>query len=74
MVTGFKSGPANQGIRRTWTLVALAIVLGVAGFWWLQWKGAPKPETAAASHAARPDTQSAQVTRKGNPRYAHTAC
>jgi cytochrome b len=47
MVTGFKTGPAEQGIRRTWKLVALVIVLAVAGFWWLQWQSAPQADAAA---------------------------
>jgi cytochrome b len=51
MVTGFKKGPADQGIRRTWTLVALAIVLAVAGFWWLQWQSAPKGDAVSQASA-----------------------
>jgi cytochrome b len=46
MVTGFKTGAADQGIRRTWTVVALAIVITVLGFWWQQWQSAPKPDAA----------------------------
>ena len=49
MVTGFKTGAAGQGIRRTWTVVAVAIVIAVLGFWWLQWQSAPKPDTADAA-------------------------
>ena len=41
MVTGFKSGAADQGIRRTWTAVALLLVMAVLWFWWLQWQSAP---------------------------------
>ena len=36
MVTGFKTGSPDQGIRRSWTAVALLIVIAVLGFWWLQ--------------------------------------
>ena len=44
MVTGFKNGAADQGIRRTWTVVAVAIVIAVLAFWWQQWQSAPKPD------------------------------
>ena len=37
MVTGFKTGPADQGIARTWTAVAVALVMAVLGFWWWQY-------------------------------------
>jgi hypothetical protein len=45
MLTGYKSGATDQGIRRSWTVVALAIVIAVLGFWWQQWQSAPKPDT-----------------------------
>ncbi len=48
MVTGFKTGAADQGIRRTWAVVAVAIVIAVLGFWWLQWQSAPKAEATVA--------------------------
>ena len=48
MVTGFKTGAADQGIRRTWAVVAVAIVISVLGFWWLQWQSAPKAEATVA--------------------------
>jgi cytoskeletal protein RodZ len=48
MVTGFKSGAADQGIRRTWTVVAVAIVIAVLGFWWQQWQSAPQADATAA--------------------------
>jgi cytochrome b len=51
MVTGFKTGAADQGIRRTWTVVAVALVIAVLGFWWLQWQSAPKAEAASAAPA-----------------------
>ena len=47
MVTGFKNGPPAQAIRSTWRIVALALVLAVLGFWWLQWQSAPQAEAAA---------------------------
>ena len=37
MVTGFKTGPADQGIQRSWTAVAVAIVVAVLIFWYLQY-------------------------------------
>jgi cytochrome b len=48
MVTGFKTGAADQGIGRTWTLVAVAIVIAVLGFWWQQWQSAPKADATVA--------------------------
>jgi cytochrome b len=51
MVTGFKSGTPDQGIRRSWTGVAVLIVVVVLGFWWLQWKSAPPAATANSPHA-----------------------
>jgi cytochrome b len=49
MVTGFKTGAVDQGIRRTWTVVAVAIVIAVLGFWWQQWQSAPKPDATVAA-------------------------
>jgi cytochrome b len=51
MVTGFKTGPAGQGIRRNWGVLAVVILLLVAGFWWQQWQSAPKPESDATVQA-----------------------
>jgi len=48
MVTGFKTGEVDQGIRRTWAVVAVAIVIAVLGFWWLQWQSAPKADATVA--------------------------
>ena len=57
MVTGFKTGAAAQGIQRSWTALAVIMVLVVLGFWWLQWQGAPQPD-------AQSDKQSsAQVAK-----------
>jgi cytochrome b len=47
MVTGFKIGASDQGIRRTWTVVAVAIVIAVLGFWWQQWQSAPQADATA---------------------------
>jgi cytochrome b len=49
MVTGYKMGEASQGIRRTWVLVAVALVLAVLGFWWQQWQSAPKADATATA-------------------------
>ena len=43
MVTGQKNGVPADGIRRAWTGVAVALVLAVLGYWWLQWQRAPEP-------------------------------
>jgi cytochrome b len=47
MVTGFKSGLPEQGIRRSWTALAVAILVAVLTFWWLQWQSAPQSDAAA---------------------------
>jgi len=41
MVTGVKQGKVSQGIARAWWPVALALVLAVAAFWFLQRRSAP---------------------------------
>lgn len=55
MVTGYKAGAADEGIRRTWVVVAVVLVIAVLGFWWLQWQSAPAPEaeTSQTSQAAQ---------------------
>lgn len=48
MVNGKKEGAPQEGIRRSWSPLAVIIVAAVLGFWWLQWKNAPSgPPTAA---------------------------
>lgn len=49
MVTGYKAGQPEQGIRRTWTVIAVAMLLAVAAFWWQQWQSAPKPDAAVSA-------------------------
>ena len=46
MLTGRKTGAAEQGIRRNWTPVALVLAMAVLGFWYLQWQSAPRDEGA----------------------------
>ncbi len=53
MVTGFKTGLPEQGIRQVRRSVAVLMVLAVLGFWWLQWKSVP-PVEVPASEAATP--------------------
>jgi len=51
MVTGVKQGKVSQGIARAWWPVALALVLAVAAFWFLQWRSAPQVlDLAQTSH------------------------
>lgn len=48
MIHGRKPVPRADGIRSAWRSVALVLLAGVLGFWWLQWQSAPAPEQAAA--------------------------
>ncbi|MEJ8837839.1 cytochrome b/b6 domain-containing protein [Ramlibacter sp. AN1133] len=48
MIHGRKPVPPAEGIRRPWRSVAAVLLMGVLGFWWLQWQSAPPPEQAAA--------------------------
>ncbi|HEX7438554.1 MAG TPA: cytochrome b/b6 domain-containing protein [Caldimonas sp.] len=41
MATGRKPGRPEDGVRNAWRTVAAAMLVGVFGFWWLQWQGAP---------------------------------
>lgn len=38
MFNGKKTGQPEQALRRAWHSIGLLILLGVATFWWLQWK------------------------------------
>jgi cytochrome b len=38
MLTGRKLATANEGITKTWKLLAAAIFLGVLAFWYMQWQ------------------------------------
>lgn len=54
MVTGRKPGLPADGVRSAWRIVAVLLLAGVLGFWWLQWQGAPTGGTTS------PDTVAAQ--------------
>ena len=41
MVTGLKQGQPSDGITRLWWSVAIAMVIAVGYFWYLQWRLAP---------------------------------
>lgn len=49
MVTGHKTGRTEQGIRKSWRIVAVLMLAAVVGFWWLQWHNAPSAADASAS-------------------------
>lgn len=55
MITGRKSGQPADGVRSPWWTVAVLLLAGVLGFWWLQWQGAP-----TGSGAASPSTAAVQ--------------
>jgi cytochrome b len=52
MVNGLKNGAPTEGIGRAWTSVAVVLALAVLGYWCLQWRGAPRPETSTTQAVA----------------------
>lgn len=52
MFTGRKPGPAEDGLRHSWRIVALVMVIAVLGFWWVQWDSAyaGDPPVASSRH------------------------
>ncbi|MES2192530.1 MAG: cytochrome b/b6 domain-containing protein [Pseudomonadota bacterium] len=40
MLDGKKEGAGHQGIARSWSVLAVILLMAVMGFWWLQWRGA----------------------------------
>ena len=49
MFTGRKPVPADEGIRRAWAPLAVALLAAVLGFWWLQYESAPPASLAQAA-------------------------
>ena len=49
MFTGRKPVPSDQGIRRAWAPLAVALLAAVLGFWWMQYESAPSASLAQAS-------------------------
>lgn len=49
MFTGRKPAPADEGIRRAWAPLAVALLAAVFGFWWLQYESAPPASLAQAA-------------------------
>lgn len=49
MVTGFKTGPAADGVRSAWRSLAVLMLVAVLGFWAWQWQTAPAPGDLAAA-------------------------
>ena len=52
MVTGFKPGRPEDGVRSAWRSVAALMLVAVLGFWWLQWQDAPAGGLLAGAPAA----------------------
>jgi cytochrome b len=48
MIHGRKPVPPAEGIRTPWRSVAVVLLAGVLGFWWLQWQSAPAAGQSAA--------------------------
>lgn len=47
MITGYKSGQPQDGIKRAWASLAAVMLIGVLAFWWQQWQHAPTPDQQA---------------------------
>lgn len=52
MVTGRKAGRTQEGARRAWRGVGIALLAAVLGFWALQWGGSPVPLPGSDGAAA----------------------
>lgn len=52
MVTGYKTGQPQDGVRRAWFSVAALMLVAVAAFWTLQWQDAPGSNGAGAADTA----------------------
>lgn len=52
MLTGRKHGTPEQGVRRSWSVLAAVLLAAVLGFWYLQWQSAPAAAAPATASAA----------------------
>lgn len=52
MLSGKKLGAPEEGIRCAWRPLGLVILVGVLGFWWLQWHSAPSRATSGSGAGA----------------------
>jgi cytochrome b len=41
MISGYKTGQPEQGIRRAWWSIAGLMLVAMLVFWWIQWQSAP---------------------------------
>lgn len=41
MLSGYKTGSPQEGVRRAWKTVAALLLVAVLGFWWTQLQGGP---------------------------------
>lgn len=57
MITGRKSGRADEGIRRARWAIAVLLVVAVLGGWWTQWRAAPTAPATGHTAGAGADTQ-----------------
>ncbi|TAM54499.1 MAG: cytochrome B [Paraburkholderia sp.] len=57
MITGRKSGQADEGIRRARWAIAALLMAAVLGGWWAQWRTAPVAPAAGHAAGAGADTQ-----------------
>ena len=53
MLTGRKAGRKQEGARRAWRGVGIALLAAVLGFWALQWQAAPAGALASSGAAAQ---------------------
>ncbi|MBT9488911.1 MAG: cytochrome b/b6 domain-containing protein [Rubrivivax sp.] len=51
MFSGWKQGPADEGIRRAWRGLAAVMLVAVLGFWAWQWQTAPAGGATLATEA-----------------------
>ncbi len=52
MLSGYKFGQPEEGIKRAWRTVAAIVLASVLMFWWWQWQVAPAPMTPNAAATA----------------------